>query len=67
MTVDTLTSMRELDSRVNDGIHVRMLWSQQEDRVVVAVNDDRTGKKFAVEVPKGEAPLRVFHHPFAYA
>ena len=67
MTADTLTSMRELHSRVNDGIHVRLLWCQQEDRVVVAVDDDRTGEKFSVEVPRNSTALEVFNHPFAYA
>ena len=37
---------RELDSRTNDGIHVRLLWHQAEDRVVVAVDDAKTGDSF---------------------
>jgi hypothetical protein len=37
MTADTLHTMRELDRRRNDGIHVRLLWSQHEGRVVLAV------------------------------
>ena len=67
MTVEMLTSMRELDSRTSDGIHVRMLWSEGDGRVFVAVNDSRTGQAFSVEVPEGERPLHVFAHPFAYA
>jgi hypothetical protein len=31
--------MRELHSRVNDGIHVRLLWCEGDGRVFVAVND----------------------------
>jgi hypothetical protein len=67
MTADTLSSMREVDSRVNDGIHVRMLWSQEDNRVVVAVQDSTTGHAFSVEVPRHARALEVFHHPFAYA
>ena len=37
MTVDTLQSMRELDRRHNDGIHVRLLWGETDNRVTVAV------------------------------
>ena len=67
MTVEMLTSMRELDSRVNDGIHVRLLWCRNQDRVFVAVNDNRTGDAFSVQVPEGEPALKVFHHPCTYA
>lgn len=59
--------MRELDSRISDGIHVRMLWCEPEARVTVAVIDTRTGEAFSLEVRDGERPLDVFHHPFAYA
>jgi len=67
MTTETLTSLRELHSRTADGILVRLLWSEDDNRVYVAVNDDRTGETFSVEVPDGERPLHVFAHPFAYA
>jgi hypothetical protein len=39
MTTETLQTMRELDRRHNDGIHVRLLWSQDDGRVAVAVAD----------------------------
>jgi hypothetical protein len=58
---------RELDHRINDGLEVRMLWDPGEDRVTVAVNDNKTGEVFEVEVGPGENALDVFHHPFAYA
>lgn len=61
------TSLRELDSRVNDGIHVQLLWSSSDGRLSVAVNDTRTGQAFSVEVPDATRSLDVFHHPFAYA
>jgi hypothetical protein len=58
---------RELDHRRFDGIDVWLRWMPAEDRVFVAVNDDRTGEAFEVEVLEGERALDVFHHPFAYA
>jgi hypothetical protein len=67
MTVDTLHSMRELDRRHNDGIHVRLLWSERDNSVAVAVADTKTGDAFVVEVRNGDSALDVFHHPYAYA
>jgi len=67
MTAEMLTSMRELHSRITDGIHVRLLWCQGSGRVFVAVNDHRTGEAFSLEVPEGERALHVFDHPYAYA
>lgn len=61
------TSLRELDSRYSDGIHVQLLWSSADGRISVAVNDTRTGQSFTVDVPDNERSLDVFHHPFAYA
>lgn len=67
MTSETLTSMRELHSRTTDGILVRLLWCERNNRVFVSVNDNRTGDAFSVEVPEGERALEVFDHPYAYA
>jgi hypothetical protein len=67
MTPEMLTSMRELHSRTADGIHVRLLWCRDNNRMFVAVNDHKTGDAFSVEVPEGERPLSVFNHPFAFA
>lgn len=67
MTTETLKSLRELHSRTNDGMLIRLLWSADENRVFVAVDDHKTGEAFAVEVREGERPLHVFAHPFAYA
>jgi hypothetical protein len=61
------TSLRELDSRVTDGIEVRLLWSSTDGNLSVAVNDSRTGQSFSVDVPDAEHSMDVFHHPFAYA
>jgi hypothetical protein len=69
--IDPIDSMsdrvRELDRRSNDHIDVRLLWREHDDRVLVAVADDKTGERFTVEVADGERALDVFHHPFAYA
>jgi hypothetical protein len=67
MTFEMLSSIRELHSRTADGIRVRLLWCQDDDRVFVAVNDHKTGDAFSVEVPQGERALSVFDHPYAYA
>jgi hypothetical protein len=42
------------------------MWSREDGRLLVAVNDHRTGEAFSVEVPDGERPRRVFEHPYAY-
>jgi hypothetical protein len=64
-TITHLT--RELDSRTFDGIEVRLLWSEHDGRVLVAVNDSKTGDSFSLEVHEGEKAMDVFHHPYAYA
>ena len=61
------TTMRELHSRDNDGIHVRLLWSEREGCLAVAVTDTRTAEAFCIEVRDGENALEVFNHPYAYA
>jgi hypothetical protein len=58
---------RELDSRVSDGIHVRLLWHVCGGQVSVSVDDAKTGAAFEVLVPEGARALDVFHHPYAYA
>jgi hypothetical protein len=67
MTTCTTALIRELDHRVSDGIDVRLLWSQRDGRVLVAVADAKTGDAFSVEVRDGERPADVFRHPYAYA
>jgi hypothetical protein len=58
--------IRELDRRTSDGIDVRLLWNQTDDRALVAVVDAKTGAAFEIEVEAGEG-LAAFHHPYAYA
>lgn len=67
MSTQVLRSVRELDHRVSDGIDVWMLWCEADDRVLVAVDDNRTGGHLCVEVREGDSPLEAFHHPYAYA
>jgi hypothetical protein len=59
--------LRELDHRSSDGIDVWLLWREHDNRVLVAVSDERTGERFRLEVRDDEQPLDVFHHPYAYA
>ena len=58
---------RELDSRIDDGIHVRLFWHRTDGHVSVAVDDTKTGEAFDVPVRAGDRALDVFHHPHAYA
>ncbi|MFL5829915.1 MAG: hypothetical protein ACJ76X_08375 [Solirubrobacteraceae bacterium] len=67
MNATVPTTMRELHSRVNDGIHVRLLWAERDGRLAVTVTDTRTGEAFCIEIRDGENALEVFHHPYAYA
>ena len=67
MTAEVLTSIRELDTRLNDGLQVRLLWCEHDGRLWVAVLDTKTGDGFRVEVHEGERARDVFHHPYAYA
>jgi hypothetical protein len=60
------TSMRELHSRINDGIQVRLLCKERDRRVWVAVTDTKTGEAFSVPVGDGERALDVFHQAYAY-
>lgn len=67
MASEILTSVRELDSRANGGIEVRLLWCENDGRLWVAVMDAKTGDSFRLEVRDGDRPFDVFHHPYAYA
>jgi len=59
--------IRELDSRISDGIYVRLLWHPDNGRVSITVDDARTGEAFELGVLEGERALDVYHHPYAYA
>jgi hypothetical protein len=60
-------SARELDSRISDGIHVRLLWHPGDGHVSVAVHDRKTGEAFELPVGDGDRALDVYRHPYAYA
>jgi hypothetical protein len=60
-------TFRELDHRSHDRIDVRLLWRARDDRVIVAVADEKTGERFSIDVHADERALDVFRHPFAYA
>jgi hypothetical protein len=60
------TAVRELDRRRSDAIDVRLLWSQAEDQVRLAVSDAKTGDAFELDVEPHKA-IEAFHHPYAYA
>jgi hypothetical protein len=62
-----LVAGRELDSRTNNGLHVRLLWSHDEQRLAVTVDDTHSDDAFVVYVREGERAMDVFHHPYAYA
>ena len=59
--------IRELDSRISDGIYVRLLWHPDNFRVSITVDDVKTGQAFELGVREGERALDVYHHPYAYA
>jgi hypothetical protein len=56
---------RELAHRGGDGVDVRLVWDDEVERIVVFVEDWRTGEQFEIEARRDNA-LDVFHHPFAY-
>src|SRR5919204_7011271 len=60
------TEIRELDRRRNDGIDVTMFWNSRTNTVVIAVEDEREGESFELEVQAADA-LQAFHHPYAFA
>ena len=59
--------IRELDSRINDGIYVRLLWHPDNGRVSITVDDTKTGEAFELAVREGERALDVYRHPYVYA
>ena len=58
--------MTELAHRASNGIDVALLWSRRTGRLIVAVEDVRTGESFTLDAPNDRA-LDVYNHPYAYA
>jgi len=54
MTAHHISTMRELDSRTNDRLHVRLLWASDDGRIAVVVDDGKTGEQLAFDVPDRE-------------
>jgi hypothetical protein len=59
------TTIRELARRRGAGIDVILRWHPETDSVSIAVEDEKTGDSFEVEVA-GDHALDAFEHPFAY-
>jgi hypothetical protein len=55
----------ELATRQGGGIVVRLLWRRGEDSVRIAVEDERTGEEFELQVAS-ERAYDAYTHPFAY-
>ena len=58
MTQPRTHTTRELDRRTGDGIEVRLLWSQNDGHVTVAVTDTKTGEAFELAGTRGRARAR---------
>jgi hypothetical protein len=59
------TTVRELARRHGSGLDVVLRWHPETDSVSIAVEDEKTGDSFEVEVA-GDQALDAFEHPFAY-
>ena len=66
MSVSIMTTARELQSRVSDEIHVRLMWSD-DGRLWVSMRDRKRGDEFSVDVRDRSRALDVFRHLFSYA
>lgn len=66
LDTSTRTRTRELAYRQNGGIHVTLLWRQDDDSLSVIVVDEAAGTILRLTAGRQNA-LNVFNHPFAYA
>ena len=60
------STYRELAYRANDGVEVALFWNSEDDRLVLVVDDARSGDLFELRISAAEA-LDAFEHPYAYA
>ena len=65
-SIDSKSTVYELDYRENDGIAVSLLWSRCDNSLSVLLADAKTDEQFELSVQPAEA-MTVFRHPFAYA
>ena len=56
---------KELAGRDGDGLLVRLLWNANGDRLLLVVEDARSGAAFVAPVPRDRG-LDAFRHPFTY-
>jgi hypothetical protein len=56
-----------LASRKNAGIRVTLLWATETDTAAVLVRDQSTSDRFELVVERGDNPMHVYEHPYAYA
>lgn len=59
------STIRELDARAGDGLHVRLLWNSENNRVSVRVEDMHSEESLEFKVDSADA-LAAFHDPYAY-
>jgi hypothetical protein len=62
----TISSLKELAYREQDGLEVSLLWDPRSDDVCVDVIDQRNDSFLRIPVAGGSA-LDAFHHPYAYS
>jgi hypothetical protein len=60
------STYRELAYRANDGVEVGLFWNSEDDRLLLVVDDARSGDLFELRISAAEA-LDAFEHPYAYA
>jgi hypothetical protein len=58
---------KELAHRDSGPTHVAILWSRRTGRAAVVAEDDSTGEVIELEIRKGDDPLELYEHPFAFA
>jgi hypothetical protein len=61
----TTTTPRELAHRTSNGIEVTLYWSKQTDRLLLELEDTRSGECLVLE-PEPERALDAFYHPYSY-
>ena len=62
----TISSLKELAYREQDGLEIALLWDPRSNDVCVDVVDERDDSFLRIPVA-GRFALDAFHHPYAYA
>jgi hypothetical protein len=60
------TDLKELAHRSGDGLEVTLWWRREDNSLLVAVDDARSGDLFQLDVDHHDA-MDAFHHPYAHA